>query len=143
MKAINLKDITKALEIIIQTGMPDYVTERNVERNEDPNRAAIGWIGIYRHKSSYTPHTTGRRWLSTARIVIELQAASIKSQADAEDKLQDSEEALLDVIMADYTISGTVRSVKGIDIEYMFGSAENNIYFHMAVITIAVEKRTA
>ena len=142
---INMKDITKAVKKILDNNLSDYVIERNPKRNEDPNIAARGkgWIGVYRGGLDYDPHTTGSQpWLAHPSVMVEIQTASLLSGADAEDRLQDAEEEVMDVLTANKNLSGTVSMTMGYEIKYEYNEDEEaQIYFHAAIITIKTEVR--
>jgi len=140
---INLKDITQAVEILLNGNVTGAVIiERNPMRNDDPSRAVVGWIGIYRGSLSYEPHTTGHGYMALVEILVELQASSHQSGSDAEDILQDLEKQVIDVLKANPTLSGTVQNPLGYSIEYQF-NADEEINFHSAVITIHAGVRTS
>jgi len=142
---INMKDITKAVKTILDDNLSDYIIERNPKRNEDPNIAARGkgWIGIYRGGLDYDAYTTGSTpWLAHPSLMVEIQAASLLSGADAEDRLQDAEEEIMDVLTANKNLNGTVSMTMGYEVKYEYNEDEEaQIYFHAAIITIKTEVR--
>jgi len=140
---INFKNITQAIETILNAQLSDYKIVRNELRNVDPNQATWGkgWIGIYRGKLDYEPHTTGATpWLVSADVIIEIQVASMTSGDDAEDKLQDAEQEVLNALVTDLTLGGTVLMTNGFSIEYDYNEDEQ-VYYHAAVITVRGELR--
>ena len=140
---INLKTITQAIETLLNNNLEGYLIERNAERNVDPNKAArgSGWIGIYRGNVKYEPHTTGSTpWRALIELKVEVQRASMQSGADAEDKLEDSVEAVMDVLTANKKLNNTVGTTVGYRIDYEFNS-EEKIWHHAGIITITAETR--
>lgn len=141
---INFKNITQAVETLLNAGLTGsaYTIERNPMRNVDPNRAVDGWIGIYRGNLIYEPHTTGHGYLALVEVIVEVQAASHHGGDDAEDKLQDLEKSVIDILKANPQLSDTVQVPMGYEIEYEY-NADNEIHFHAAIITIKAGVRTS
>jgi len=143
---INMKDITNGVEKVLNDNLTDYNIERNPRRNQDPNIAAQnkGWIGVYRGGLDYEPYTTGSQpWLAKPSVVVEIQAASFLSGSDAEDRLQDAEKEVMDVLTANKKLNDTVNMTVGYEIKYEINEDEEaQIYFHAAVITIRTEVRS-
>lgn len=140
---INFKDITQAIETLLKASVTGAVTiERNPMRNDDPSRAVAGWIGIYRGSLSYEPHATGKNYLAMVDVLVEIQSASHQSGDDAEDKLQDLEKQVIDILNANPTLSGTVHVPFGYEVEYQY-NADDEINFHAAIITIHAGVRTS
>lgn len=140
---INYKDITRAIESILREDLTGYDIQRNPQRNTDPNIAARGkgWIGIYRGPLSYAAHTTGGSpWLVDIRPRVEVQAASMQSGADAEDRLEDAVKDVMDVLTANKKLAGTVAMTNGYEITYEYNTAEQ-VWHHAALITILAEVR--
>ncbi len=140
---INFKDITQGVEKLLKDNLNGYAIVRNEERNVDPSVATQGkgWIGIYRGSLDYETATIGNiPWLVAIEIIVEVQAADMKSGAKAEDKLQDAEKEVLDVLVSDKKLNSTVEMTNGYSIEYEY-NADKNIYHHSALITIHAEKR--
>lgn len=141
---INYSDITKAIETILKAGTDGYTITRNELRNSDPSKAAKygkGWIGIYRGPVDVAPYALGNRiWLYQVKPQVEIQAVSMKSGADAEDKLQAAEKEILTVLAANMTLAGTVAMITGFNITYEY-NADVQVWFHSAIITITAEVR--
>jgi len=139
---IDVANITKAIKDLLAANLDGYVIERNAERNDDANVAAQGngWINVMRGKTAYKPFTTGSTpWLVSVMPKVEVQYAAMNKE-DAEDGLQDAEKAVLDVLTANKTLSGTVLMTNGYEIEYEYNPSEQ-IYHHSATITILAEVR--
>ena len=140
-----MTDITKGVKKVLDDNLTGYTIERNPRRNQDPNVAAMnkGWIGIYRGGLDYDAHTTGSQpWLAKPSIIVEAQVASLLSGEDAEDKLQDAEKAVMDVLTANKKLNDTVNMTTGYEIKYDVNEDEEaQIYFHAAIITIKTEVR--
>ena len=140
---INLKDITKAVETLLNQKLTGYIITRNAERNNDPSIAAQnkGWIGIYRKSISYEPYSTGtQKWMTFIELDIEIQVADMESGDIAENRLQDAEEEIMDLLTANKNLNNTVAMTNGYDIAYEY-NADEQIYFHSAIITIKAEVR--
>lgn len=140
---INLSDITKAVEAIIEAAAGNYTITRNEERNSDPNTAVKtdAWIGIYRGSMTYVPYSTGGVFVVNPKPVVEIQCASFKSGADAEDKLQAVEKIILEALWKNRTLNNTVQSIIGFSITYDYNAADA-IYHHAAVIELDTKVRT-
>ena len=143
---INMKDITAGVETVLSNALAGYTIERNPRRNQDANTAALnkGWIGIYRGGLDYDAHTTGSQpWLAKPSVIVEVQAASFLSGEDAEDRLQDAEQEVMNALTADKKLDGTVNMTTGYEIRYEINEDEEaEIYFHAALITIKAEVRS-
>ena len=141
---LNHKLVTQAIESLLRKNLTGYIIQRNEERNNDPNiclQAGTGWIGIYRGSISYNAAViSSRPWLVDVNPIIEVQVASVLSGEDAEDRLQDAEKEVLDVLNANYTLDGTVSHTSGYSITYEYNNQEQ-IYYHSAAITINAEAR--
>lgn len=142
---INIKLVTQAIEDILNAGLSGYIITRNAERNVDPDLAAQsnGWIGIYRGKVDYESYAIGSTpWKVGIEPIVEVQAASFLSGEDAEDRLQDAEKAVLDVLVANKNLNSTVGMTNGYSIEYEYNNQGKEVYFHAAIITIKAEARS-
>jgi len=121
-QVINFKDITSALETQIKsynTTNLDYLITRNKRQNTEDNIAVAGWVGIYRDGVNYQPHSSGANpWLAEPKIRVEIQAASYKSEADCEEKLEEITEFIMNAIESDRTIGGTVQMITEYDLDY-------------------------
>ncbi len=142
---INFSEITRALV----TQLENYedvinlspVIERGEYVNVDPDRTL--WIGVYRSKANYTPRTLGRSissFQNVSSIEILVQESSMLSGADCEDRLEDAVRRVLDGVLSDMTIGGTVDMVNDFEIEYLYNETViESVYFQAAVITVSVE----
>lgn len=141
---IDISTITKAVEAMLISGLDGYVITRNELRNEDPNVAAgnKGWVGIYRGGQKLSPRTTGNMpWGGEVEIVVEVQTASMRSGAEAEERLQAAEKEVMDVLEADKKLGGTVDMTMGYEVRYEV-NADTQTYFQAAIITVKAEVRT-
>ena len=141
---LNMKDITTAAKDLLEQNLQGYTIVRNEQRNMDPNIAASGngWIGVYRGSIDYNPKTCGgvSPYLAEVEIIIEIQAASMQSGSDAEDRLQDAEQAVINVLNDNKKLGGNVNQNMGYSIEYEF-NADETIWHHSAIITARYEVR--
>lgn len=143
---INAATITAAMEAQLKAALPsDYRVERGEYVNMDYQR--VPWVGVYRGELNYDTATLGRgtnSWRAQFVIKLIVQAATLKANAaDAEDDLEAYIEAVLDAVMADKTIGGTVAMVSDVSIVYGYNEGNSEeVYFQSAVISITTEVRT-
>jgi len=144
---INVSDITKTLFDILGDNLEGYEITRNRGLNVDISQPLVqghGWIGIYKETMSYEPLTLGGKYmLATIQIKVELQCSSAISGEDAEDKLQTAEKEIMDILIENKTIAGTVDMTMSYDIEYEYNYDIETIYFNSAVITLELQKKTS
>lgn len=147
---INYSTITTALaaQLKADATVSQTIKEKYIERggpvNEKPDRAP--WIGVYRSKITHDPRTLGRvtNWESKGSIRICVQAVDMTSGKECEDRLELLVKAVIDAILADTTIGGTVDIVTKFSIDYRYLEAERRtLYFQMAVITMDFEVATS
>lgn len=142
---INLKLITQAVETLLKNNLSGYQVERNPERPDDPWKAtaSTAWVGVYRGNTEYEGRAIGGQpWLANVNIIIEVQAASLTSADDCEDRLLTAEAAVLTVINSNRTLSGTVDMLMGYTIIYE-ENRDTQSYFQAAIITVRAQVRTA
>jgi hypothetical protein len=140
---INYSDITKGIETILRNNLSGYTITRNDKRLDNPSVAAKnkGWIGIYRGPVNYDAYAIGARvWICTARPIVEVQAVSMKSGADAEDKLESAVDEVMECLNSNRTLNSTVLMSMGYEIRYEF-NADTDVWYHSAIITITAEVR--
>lgn len=141
---LNQSDITQAIETILRASLTGYIITRNEPINSDPDIARLvtnGWIGIYRGSEDYSAYCTGDApWLIEVSPRIVTQAVSLKSGADAEDKLQSYVAAILDVLNANRRLNNTIGNSTGYAITYQFNDS-NQVYFHQATIILKGQVR--
>jgi len=142
---IDYGQITAAIKTILEAGLDKtYLITRNEERNVNPNLPLRKgkYINITRGSQSLAAYTLGNTpWLVTIKPKIELQVSSMISGQDAEDKLQDAEKAVMDVLTSNKKLNNTVAMTLGYNIEYEYNQNEQ-IYHHAAIITINAQCRT-
>jgi len=145
---INAATITRAMETLLRADatVGGYTIERGEYVNMDMDR--VPWVGIYRGDMVYDVQTLGRganNWKAEFPIKVIVQSATSKGNAnDAEDDLEEYIRAVLDAVVLDKTIGGTVAMVTGITIEYSFNETESEtVYFQNAEISILTEVRTS
>ena len=140
---INFSIITAAVEKILRDGLSGYSIERNEKRNEDPSIAAQGkgWIGIYRGRLIYDPHTTGNRpWKVGVEVIVEAQAAHMGSGEDVEAAITAAENEILNVLNNNKNLDRTVLHTMGYEIAYEYNTQEE-FYYQSALITVKAEVR--
>lgn len=136
---MNYKTVLDALEALLRDNLTGYIITRNRQRNDDPNIAATnkGWIGIYRGNIEYEPARigTGNNWDTKLYPKIEIQTASTKNET-AEDKLNNAEQEILNLLDSNKKISNTVGMTNGYSIEYQVNTGVKDFYHLSAIITI-------
>jgi len=144
---INASTITRAATAQLETALDDtYKIERGEYVNTDPDKTP--WIGVYRGDLDYDVATLGRganTWKAGFDLTIIVQSATLHGEASiAEDRLEASIVEVLDAIMADKTIGGTVAMINKVKVKYSYNETESEeMYFQNATITISTEKRTS
>lgn len=147
---INFKQITQANETLFNAQLgTNYSIERNPVRPADPVKAMRdgkrGWVGIYRGRTIYEPHSVGDKpYMASIEWLVEVQVASVKSRDDCEDRLCDAEKEVIDVIETDRKagkMGGFVDNIVGYEINYEMNETKNT-YYQSALITIRAEQRT-
>jgi len=144
MAIVKLNEITKAVERLFKDNLNGYIITRNAERNVDSNAAVLdsGWIGIYRGSCRYLPRSiaagTSRRWTYELEIIVIIQAASMHSGEDAEDRLQTAEQEVVALLSNNPKLNDTVAMTTGYDIDYEYNT-DNEVYFHASIVTIKAE----
>jgi hypothetical protein len=118
-----------------------FIVERSEFVNEDPGRAANGWIGIYRRSVDYDPRNLGvtpNNYHGTLDFMVVVQRTSMKSGADAEDALEESVLHVLERVVQiprDY-----VDHFSDILVDYTYlESDRTTMYFQGALITFTAE----
>lgn len=142
---INASTILKGLETLLANGLDStYVIERSAYVNMDENRTP--WVGLYRGPITYDPHTLGRgsnSWRADVQVRVLIQAASLNSAEQAEERLEQYIKEVLDVIMTDKRLNNTVSIIKEIQVDYSYNMSESeSLYFQNAEITLTAEVRT-
>ena len=144
---IDFSLITKGLQTLLREHPRlEYVTEvaRGEYINVDP--ALCTWIGVYRGAFAIEPRTLGRgadNWLARIPIDIVVQVNGDGGE-DAETLLGVAVKDVLDVIVTDLTLGGTVDMVKEFSISYSYEkTASERLDFQWAIITLQTEVRSA
>lgn len=144
MAILDYGSVTKAIEDLLRRKLTGFIITRNERKNDDPNKCLApgeGWLGIYRNKIDYNAHAIGSRpWLVDPEPIINIQVASIVSGQDAEDRLQDAEKKVVDILEGDRTLGDTVHTILGYSMDYEYNT-DTNIYFHGVNIHIKAQTR--
>lgn len=151
---INISTITTALVTLLEADASILAWINPVDKigrgnyvNVDPNRAP--WVGVYRSNVKYEPRTLGagntiNNWEGYPSIRVLIQAQSYVNGEDVEDKLEGYVQDVIDAVLADPTIGGTVDMVNDIDVNYGYSETESEtIYFQTAIVTFDLEVRTS
>ena len=147
---INLSLVTKALQEQLNNdpNVRDIIgIDKEVVRGEminmDVNQAP--WIGIYRGDVKYEPRTLGsmNNWEAFPTVKIIVQASDLRSAENCEDNLESYVKTIIDAIISDTTINGTVDMINSYSIEAGYIETErSNIHFQGASITLDMEVAT-
>ena len=146
---IDLSIITKALQDQLNSniGVIEFLRNSTVIRgefiNDDPNQTP--WAGIYRGKVTYEPRTLGsmNNWEAKPTVRIIIQASDLRSAEDCETALEGYVKTVMDAIIEDTTIGGTVDIITGFDVEVGYIETDrSNMHFQGASITLHLEVAT-
>lgn len=144
---IKFNEIMDAVEQAIKNNpdikTQDFTVTRSQYVNSDP--ALVPWVGIYRNAISYDPHAMGRgarNWLSTVMVDIMVQSYDVDSGAEAELKLEEHTDLILEILEADRTLGGKVQQITGYELTYLVDeNMTSDTYFQMVKITVTMEVR--
>ena len=146
---INFNKITKALETILNSNIEvsEFMNKKLVVVGEvinyDPNETP--WIGIYRGEVDYEPRTLGsmNNWEAFPSIRVVVQAADFESAYKCEEDLEGYVKKIIEAVLQDTTIGGTVDIVTKFKVEQ--GYIETDLpstHFQGASITFNMEVAT-
>ena len=146
MRPVEASKITSAIQRML-TADARLAAEVDVARspllNEDPS--ACPWVGIYRSNSQFDVRTlgfgAGARYQRTELILICMVADSNDPEA-AEDAHERLVATVLDVLFADPTLGGVVRTLNLASIQYQLISTTDDQLMHAAEIHVVVETVT-
>ena len=117
--------------------------ERGEYINKDPARTP--WCGVYRTSVDFSPRVIGhhaRSWQAEIAITLVVQAHADGGEA-AEDACEDAVQRVLEAVLGDLSISGTVDMLKNIDVTYSYDeTASETLDFQWAFIKLNYETRT-
>lgn len=113
------------------------------------------WIGVYRTDATYTPRSMGRHdgsWEVDLVMRLVLQASSLKSGGQAEDRLEDLIQKTVSALWASPTLKGAaqtggrskykVEHIVGFKVEYSYKETDSKtLYFQEAMLTINAKAR--
>jgi hypothetical protein len=118
-----------------------YIVERSEFVNEDPGRAANGWIGLYRRSVDYDPRNLGvppNNYQGTLDFMVIVQRTSMKSGAATEDILEESVKNVLDRVVQ--VPRDHIDHFSDISIDYTYLETDRKtMYFQGALITFTAE----
>lgn len=144
---IDLSKITKALH----SQLSNNIAVRNIFSgivlgeviNSDPSRTP--WIGIYRGKTTYEPRTLGsmNNWEAFPTAIIIMQATDLRSAEKCEEVLEGYVKIVMDAVIEDTTIGGTVDIITGFEIEPGYIETERSMmHFQATNIILNLEVAT-
>lgn len=144
---INLSTITKALHTQLSNSIPVANLFSSIALgeviNSDPSRAP--WMGIYRGKTTYEPRTLGsmNNWEAFPSLIIIIQAVDLRSAEECEKTLEGYVKTVMDAIIKDTTIEGTVDIITGFEIEPGYIETERStMHFQATNIILNLEVAT-
>jgi len=146
---INFNDITKAIEEILNSDpeINNFMNRKDVVVGEiinyDPNQTP--WIGVYRGTVKYEPRTLGSmgNWEGSPSVKIIVQATDIRSASQCEESLEQYVQHIINAMLADTTLNGTVDIITSFDVEQGYIETERaSIHFQGASITFNMEVAT-
>jgi len=122
----------------------NYRVKNSVYVNHNPDLTP--WIGVYRGPVTYTPHTIGKslsNWQGTLKLRILVQAYSAKSGAEAEERSEAYVNEVLDGLLSDYQLGGTVETLDNITVDYAYLETDSEtLFYHQAEITVDLVVRS-
>jgi len=140
---INVSTIMKQVEEWLNDdiNLDGFTVERSEFLNEDPGRAANGWIGIYRRAVDYDPRNLGlppNNYHGELDFMVVVQRTSMKSGADCEDVLEESTKFVLDRVVQ--IPRDHIDHFSDIAIDYTYLETDRKtMYFQGALITFTAE----
>lgn len=146
---INLNDITKEIETILNEDVTvrGFMSGKDIELGEfinyDPNRTP--WVGVYRGKVNYVPRTLGMQenWEASPSVKVIVQATNLRSAAECEEALEGYVKAIIDAMLKDITLNGSVDIITDFDVEQGYIETDrSSTYFQGATITFNMEVAT-
>lgn len=122
VRVMNFATISKALIKMLEedeyVGGADVTIERSAEPNED--LVENGWVGVFRADQNFTPHTIGTghqgMFQQEPRLVLILQVSDTTNPQDCEDKLESLVENVVNVVLNDVTLRGTVGTITNVSV---------------------------
>jgi len=147
---INLSIITKALQDQLNNNVQirEILNGQEVVRGElinmDVNRTP--WIGVYRGNVKYEPRTLGsmNNWEASPSVKVIIQAVHLESAEQCEVDLEGYVQNVLDAVIADTTIGGTIDMITSYDVEVGYIETDRStISFQGASITFNMEVATS
>ncbi len=144
---INIKNYTKAVKQILEGAINDTPIKRNVARNDNPELANKGWIGIYKKSLDFEVGRIGPEAHNVlVAIDVEVQYSSIDQEV-LENKLGTLEDLVLTTLMSaankKLPLNGVfqVGQLKDIDVNYQLFTDEETeaVHFQSSIITFTYE----
>lgn len=143
---INVTNITKAMHSILEDA-PLLQGIKRIVRGDTPNNdpSFTPWLGVYRRRVVYDPHSIGgsRSWKANVEIALMLQVANIKSGENVEDIIEEYIQNINAVLLENKKLNNTVDQLVGFSIEYFFNDEnEPTFTYQQAEIVVTYEVRT-
>jgi len=147
---INLSIITKALQDQLNSNVDvkEFLNGKEVIRGEVINMDVneTPWVGVYRGNVKYEPRTLGsmNNWEASPSIRVIVQASHLSSAEQCEIDLEGYVQKILDAVIDDTTIGGTVDMINSYDVEVGYIETDRStVHFQGASITFNMEVSTS
>lgn len=138
MPTVNVASVTLAIKerLANSTNLAGVTITRAGAINEDMDTACSGWIGIYRSQQELPPRSTNTR-NQNIQLVVACQAGHLASGEACEDQLETLIKNVLDELLADPTLGGTVINLaESITVRYEQYVRQGDGYMQLAAIYI-------
>lgn len=146
---IDLNTINAALaaQISAYAGVLDIFKQIHVGVMVNEEERHTPWCGCYRAGVKYEPRVIGGgsgRMEAYPQMKVVIQASSLNEGVDTEQSLDDYVKLVLDAIMSDVTLGGTVHMTNDLSVEYDYVMDEREeLLFQTAIVTINSEVSAA
>jgi len=147
---INMYTITEALRDQLKNDPEaSQISNREILVDEyvNVNPSNAPWMCVYKGSMNLEPRTLGMgagRYTASPEPRVLVQAVSYQSGEDCSSLLDYYVNTVLNAVVSDPTLGGTVDMVVGFNIEYGYVEADRpSIHFQTARITVNCEVRTS
>lgn len=147
-RPVNLSSIAQQIETVLRNDLRTSSASilRSETVNNDPQQAVKGWIGIYRSDIKYDARTLGRggrNYRSEFTIYLVCQITSLDTGADAEERLEELIQNILEVVLDNPTIRNSIGMLNAFDVTYSYNrTKEESAYFQEAVIKLSAQSQS-
>lgn len=127
MAAVNMFEIGSRLKTLFKEGLSGtYDITLNADLESSPAQFGKndGWIGIYKMGNNYTPLALPGRWQSEVKFMIVILTASLRSNENADRKIGEAEQQVINLLQANIKLTRDKRSVVGTTQAYSVSYSE-------------------